>query len=276
MRSRAFCPAKVNLFLSVGAPLPSGYHPLWTVFQAVSLGDELEVETGVASTTVACDWADLPPDNTLTKALRLFREYTSVPEVAVRLIKRVPAQSGLGGGSSDAAGLLRAIQTVVPAPLGDRELHEIAGAVGADVPFFLVGGRAIGERFGDQLTPLPDGRPLALAILRPPIGCSTPTMYARLDEAKRPTVVFPVERYLADDPAYHNDFEAVAPPECLALIEGLREAGASHAHLCGSGSAVFGVFPDAESAPGAIARFPEAAAPFRSVVRTLTRAESLG
>ncbi|MCW5941327.1 MAG: 4-(cytidine 5'-diphospho)-2-C-methyl-D-erythritol kinase [Fimbriimonadaceae bacterium] len=275
MRLRAFCPAKVNLFLSVGEPLPNGYHPLWTVFQAVSLGDDLEIETGVSSPRLECDWAGLPAENTLTKALRLYREYTSVPDLSIRLTKRVPAQSGLGGGSSDAAGLLRLIQRVAPAPLGPRELSEIAAAVGADVPFFLVGGRAIGERFGDRLTPLPDGRPLAFAILRPPIGCSTPTMYARLDERPRKAAFRPIERYLADDPVFGNDFESVAPPECLALIEGLREAGARQAHLCGSGSAVFGVFPDAATALRAIDPIPEGDAPFRSVVRSLSRTASL-
>lgn len=275
MRWRAFCPAKVNLYLSVGAPLPNGYHPIETVFQAVSLGDEIEVETGARETTIQCDWAALPAENTLTKALRLYREYTTVPDMAVRLAKRVPAQSGLGGGSSDAAGLLRLVQQVAPVPLGSREMGEIAAAVGADVPFFLVGGRAIGTRFGDEVAPLPDGSPLELAIARPPVGCATPTMYARLDADPPRRRPFPLDRFLSDEPVFHNDFESVAPPECLVLKQRLLDLGSSAALLCGSGSAVFGVFSDGGSASRAVASIPEADAPFRSVVRSLPRAESL-
>lgn len=263
------CPAKVNLFLSVGPPDAIGYHPIRTIFQAISLSDTLVISEAVGPTRIDCDWPGLPAENTLTKALRLAAEFTDLPPLSIRLEKRVPAQSGLGGGSSNAAGLIRALGVLTDGRLGPREQHEIARAVGADVPFFLVGGRAKGEGYGERLTPLPDAAPQWLVIGRPEVGVDTPGAYRRLDEAPRPWRDFPVDEEL------YNDFEQVAPPESLAIRDALLSSGASGALLCGSGSAVFGVFPteaETHEAISGLSHLPD----IRSwPVRTLTRAESL-
>ena len=124
------CPAKVNLFLSVGPPDATGYHPLRTVFQAISLFDELMIEIA-DRTEILCDWAGLPPENTLTKTLRLLQEIAILPPLRIYLNKRIPPQSGLGGGSSNAGGLIRAARKLVPS-ITDLEAFMIARAVGAD------------------------------------------------------------------------------------------------------------------------------------------------
>jgi 4-diphosphocytidyl-2-C-methyl-D-erythritol kinase len=100
------CPAKVNTFLSVGPRDARGYHPLRTVFQAVGLFDEVSISTAPHD-EIDCDWDGLPTENTLTKSLRLLRELAPIPPLHITLKKRIPSQAGLGGGSSDAAGVIR-------------------------------------------------------------------------------------------------------------------------------------------------------------------------
>lgn len=242
---RAECQAKLNLFLAVGPRDASGYHPLRSVFQSVSLADRLTVETGVAQGEFLCHDPAVPSENTLTKALRLFREYTDVPEVRITLDKRIPAQSGLGGGSSDAGRLIAILQEITGRRLSEREQREIASAVGSDVPFFLVGGRAQIEGYGERVTPLDDPDPLPwYVVVRPPFGCSTPEMYRALDRFERPFLRFGHELVV-------NDFESVAPWGCLQLKAALLAKGAREALLSGSGSAVFGRFDNEAAAQSA-------------------------
>jgi len=242
---RTECQAKLNLFLAVGPPDASGYHPLRSVFQSISLADRLKLETGVAASEFLCNDPTVPKENTLTKALRLFREYTEVPDVRITLDKRIPAQSGLGGGSSDAGRLIAILHEITGRRLSEREHREIAGAVGSDVPFFLVGGRAQIEGYGERVTPLDDPDPLPwYVVVRPPFGCSTPEMYRALDQYERPFLDF---GYM---PAV-NDFESVAPWGCLQLKAALLAQGAVEALLSGSGSAVFGRFDDERAAHSA-------------------------
>jgi 4-diphosphocytidyl-2-C-methyl-D-erythritol kinase len=269
VRVRVPCPAKINLFLTVG-PLDSrGYHPLRTVFQAVGLWDELLIETGLDKTQITCNWADLPERNTLTRTLSLLSEIAPVPPLKAHLTKHIPPQSGLGGGSSDAAGLIRGIVKLIQLPIPENELRSVAAAVGADVPFFLLGGRAKGEGYGEILMPLPDIERQWMVILRPQIGCSTPQMYGALDSMPRQWREFP-----AGDELY-NDFERVAPCESIELIERLQVHGAEDGGLTGSGSAVFGRFNSEAEARAALARVQSEFNGQSWVVPTLTRAESL-
>jgi 4-diphosphocytidyl-2-C-methyl-D-erythritol kinase len=259
------CPAKVNLFLAVGPVDGRGYHPLRTVFQAVGLFDEVSIEDGVSSTEVSSDWTELPVRNTLTRTLALLSEIAPVPPLRVHLKKKIPAQSGLGGGSSDAAGLIRGIAKLINMPIPENELMSVALAVGADVPFFLVGGRARAEGYGEKLTPLPDGPREWFVLAKPPVGCSTVEMFGALDRLSYEWRDFPVGDEL------YNDFERVAPCECLDLIERLQALGARDAGLSGSGSAVFGRF--GSEADGL--RAAEKLGGEVWVVPSLTRAESL-
>ncbi len=238
---RVRCPAKINPFLSVGPRDARGYHPIRTVLQAISLSDTLLVSRSDGEDRIVCDWPGLPAENTLTKSLRLVRELLPVPPLRIELLKSIPAESGLGGGSSDAAGLLRAIGALSPLR-PDAFFRDVAAAVGADCPFFLLGGRAKAEGYGEILEPLAELPEAWLVVARPNEGCATGAAYARLDEERRELRPFPADGQL------RNDFESVAPRASMELAAALRSLGASRTLLCGSGSAVFGEFPDEATA----------------------------
>jgi 4-diphosphocytidyl-2-C-methyl-D-erythritol kinase len=235
----------------------------------VSLFDEIAVEPGDGQTTIECDWPHLPEDNTLSRTLRLCSEIVEIPPLRITLRKRIPPQSGLGGGSSNAAGLLRVLGHFHPVLKQGTVLPDISRAVGADVPFFLLGGRAKGEGYGDALTPLPELPTKWYVLAKPEIGCDTRAAYARLDESP-----LPFREFATDDELY-NDFERVAPMESLELKKALLQAGAFRALLCGSGSAVFGEFDSEGEAQMAARKLFEGGAEFAEAVRSLTADESV-
>jgi 4-diphosphocytidyl-2-C-methyl-D-erythritol kinase len=223
--------AKLNLTLRVGPPDARRYHPIRSIFQTVSWSDTVQVEVGFP-TEVRFIGAEIPPENTVTKALRMVSEIAPLAPLRVTVTKRIPAESGLGGGSSDAAALLRIVQHLHPG-LPPAEFAGIAAAVGADVSFFLQGGRALAEGYGERLTRLPDPPETWFVVLRPNVGCSTVAMYRALDDSR--TTVAPLQ----DAEIGTNDFESVAPEVCHAAIQTLRDHGLATG-LSGSGSAVFG------------------------------------
>ncbi len=237
------------------------------MFQAISLFDEIHIEpiTGEGH-EITCDWPGLPADNTMSKALRLLQELVDVPWLAIHVKKRIPHQAGLGGGSSDAAGVLRYVARWAGSRLPHAQLEMVASAVGADVPFFLVGGRARGEGYGERLTPEPDGPTQWMVVVKPEHGVGTAEAYRQLDASDREWRPF-----MAEDGLY-NDFERVAGCESLDWIERLTALGACDAGLSGSGSAVFGRFSSKERAESAAERIEGVSA---WVVHTLTREESL-
>jgi 4-diphosphocytidyl-2-C-methyl-D-erythritol kinase len=256
------CPAKLNLFLSVGPKDHRGYHPLRSVFQAVSLYDELHLERA-SELSFECDDPSVPEENTVTKAARLMMEVVDFPPVHIKLIKRIPSEAGLGGGSSDAAGIIRASRQLMSGPLPDYERKAIAKSIGADVTFFLTGGRAKAEGYGEKITPIPSPNPAEwYVIAQPEDRCSTKETYALLDEKQYEWLEFP-----KDDKLY-NDFERVAPCGSLELIERLQVHGAEGASLTGSGSAVFGRFPNEETARIAESKL-KSEAPFVVAVHSL-------
>ncbi len=257
MRVRA--PAKVNLCLRLGPLRPDGYHRVTTLVQAVDVYDELELEPA-AETVVE----GFPEDTLVTAALEALGETRRV-----RLEKRIPVAAGLGGGSSDAAAVLRALR-------GERspnELHELARAIGTDVPFFLSGaetGFCTGR--GDRVHALPEfPRGHAFALVPAAEGLSTGEVYA----AAEPNPAFrAVEGELirrmhtvrrAEDVAalMANDLQAAAlrlRPEAGATLEALRDRGALAAQVTGSGPTVFGLFPHRQAAEEAAAAIPGALA----------------
>lgn len=261
------CPAKINLFLSVGPPDATGYHPIRSIFQTISLADTLTV-TPANTPSLTSNWPDLPAENTLTRTLRLLDELATVPPLAIHLEKRIPAQSGLGGGSSDAAGLIRALVSLYPEHWPHHHILSVAATVGKDVPFFLTGGTARVTGYGEQIETLPDAPLAHLVIVQPSEGTSTADAYRALDAAPRPWRDFP-----PDDTLY-NDFERVASCGSTEAIERLLVAGATDAGLTGSGSAVFGRFPSAETAAQAAAKLTAEGWPFVAPAHTLTQKES--
>lgn len=204
-------PAKVNLFLSVGPVDFQNYHPIRTIFQAVSLFDKIEVTKTSGAGDVRFEGADIPLENTVTKAIRLFNEHAALPSLRIVIKKRIPSESGLGGGSSDAGVLLRFLRDEFANHLSDEFLLDLALKVGADVPFFLRGGRAKAEGYGQILTQLVDLPETWMLIGKPPVACSTPEAFRMLDQVEYEWQDFPEE----DD--LYNDFERVAPEECLQL-----------------------------------------------------------
>ena len=203
--------------------------------ETVGLYDILTVEPA-AHPSISCNWAEFPDENTLTKCLRLVSEATTVPPLRITLEKHIPCQSGLGGASSDAAGLLRALQGYLPALLPEPFIRDVAQSVGSDVPFFLVGGRCAATGYGEILEQLAPSRHAYFVIAQPAEMQSTAVAYAALD-AKT------YDWRQMEKEATYNDFERVAPKESLNLIAKLRRLGGTSG-LTGSGSAVFGAFDD--------------------------------
>ena len=264
MRIETLAPAKLNLSLAVGPRDARGWHPLRSVFQAISLGDTIVIEPS-DRLEVTFDDPRVPEENSVTKAVRLLQEVADYPPVRVHVTKRVPMESGLGGGSSDGAAILRTAHRLMRGALPDHERRALYRALGADASFFAVGGRARAEGYGERLTPLPDGPERWYVLLRPDVGCPTPAMYAALDALSYDFRDFP------EGEEIYNDFERVAPEACLDLIARLRTEGVE-AGLTGSGSVVFGL---AESEAHARSLRQRVAAPWSAVARSLTRAESL-
>jgi len=259
-RLQARCPAKVNLALRVVSRRPDGYHELDTVFQAVDLWDRLTIEAA-EGLQLRCSDPGLPggADNLVLRAAELLRQRFGIRAGArLMLEKAIPSRAGMGGGSSDAAAALLLCARfwgLRPDPEG---LAAMAAELGADVPFFLVGGTARGRGRGDRVEPLPFIGPIRFLLGIPPFGISTAEVFDRV--ASRLTLPgngvslpplsahkWPVE----NDFAFAvNDLEKVVFrgwPELVRFRDDLVGAGAGPALLSGSGSAVFGVFDDPEA-----------------------------
>ena len=255
--------AKVNLTLAVGAKRPDGYHEVETVMTAVDLFDTVTVSRhpGIRDELI-CDppVTERPEDNLCVKALRVFFQELGVKEdfVTITLQKRIPTQAGLGGGSSDAAAVLRGLRTLYAPDMTDTRLEEMAAELGSDVPYFIRGGTVLATGRGERLAPLPSMPECWFVIVKPEESHSTAAMYAAIDRATAQTVsdsqtVLEGLRNgdLSDIAAgLHNDFQQVLPEGSAvpAIVSLLREQGALNAQMTGSGSAVFGLFRNREDA----------------------------
>jgi 4-diphosphocytidyl-2-C-methyl-D-erythritol kinase len=273
--------AKINLCLHVLGRRPDGYHELRTIFQAISLRDTLELSLVSSSgITIETDDPSLPTgrENLVYRAIdAIGREIGLRGGVRVRLEKRIPVARGLGGGSSDAAaaliGMLRLTKKKVPL---DR-LMEIAAGLGADVPFFLFGGRAMATNRGDEIYPLPDAPKRTILIVSPNgIGVSTKDAYQWVsEELTKRTKPHNIWGFCAlcwsRSGEVSNDFEGPVfrrHPRLGEIRSRLLKRGAADAALAGSGSAVFGVFRNPAQARRAARAFPEDSV---FVVETLSR-----
>lgn len=246
-------PAKLNLSLQVFGKRADGYHNIRSVMVPVSLYDEVTVEEAPAGISVECDAPGVPTGtaNSCHKAAALFLAWAGTPAgVRIRIRKSIPAESGMGGGSSDAASALKGLIALTGKQPPPEALQAMAIGVGADVPFFLPGGAALVEGIGEHLTPLPWNVPFHAVIVRPAFGLSTREGYARLGRepgAPPPRGRVPAFRTFSEVASIvRNDFEAAWGPSCPeigAIRRELTSAGAAAAGLSGSGSAVFGLFP---------------------------------
>jgi 4-diphosphocytidyl-2-C-methyl-D-erythritol kinase len=233
-------PAKINLSLEITGKRPDGYHDLKTVMASVSLYDELTVALtpcpdGEESFSAKTTGAELPKDdgNLAVRAARLFMESAGITgrSIHIDIVKNIPVSAGLGGGSSDAAAVLRVLNGWRKHP----SLHETALRLGSDVPYCLHGGVCLAAGRGEILTPLPPLPYCWIVLCTPPVAVSTAEMFAKFDKLS--------DEKLALGAFLDNIFEIVEPLPHVAEIKGfLLGEGAEKAGMSGSGPTVFGIF----------------------------------
>ena len=277
---RRLCPAKVNLYLKVLGRRPDGYHELVTVMQPLALADELVIAPG-SGLSVACGHPQVPagPHNLVWRAAHQFGLATGQePQVHIRLVKHIPVAAGLGGGSSDAAGTLLALNARAGQPLAPPTLRNLAAELGADVPFFLGRGPAVGRGIGTELSPL-DLPPYWYVLLNPDLALSTSWVYNHVDiEALARTGAPLLTAWNGERPGdwVANDLETVTLsryPELLQLLARLAQAGALAQGMSGSGPTLFGIFSEAAAAEAAARQLRQDFFGWVAVTRGLTQAE---
>ena len=268
LRLRAF--AKINLSLQVLGRRPDNYHELRTIFQTISLYDTLKL-TFVPKEEILLEvnGPELPagPTNLVWRAIDAMRNEMKLNlGVHAKLEKRIPVARGLGGGSSDAAAALIGVMRLAKKAVPLERLMEIAASLGADVPFFLFGGRALAVNRGDEIYPLPDTAKRSIVVVSArDIGVSTKEAYQWLSaeltkRAEPPKIWGFCALCWSRQEGLANDFEQPVfsrHPHLKQIRDGLLERGAADAALAGSGSAVFGIFRNPARARRAARAFPE-------------------
>lgn len=260
----AEAPAKINLTLDILGRRTDGYHDLRMVMQSVSLGDTVAVAETAGGFTLLAEGFTPPAGKTTLEqraAEAFFRRLgRPMPGLKVRLTKRVPAYAGLGGGSADAAAVLRCLRALYAPDLPREALEEIGLAVGSDVPFCVRGGTCLAEGRGEILTDLPPLPDCAIILCKPDFDLPTPELFARVDGADlgaRPDTAALKGALRAGDLSaaarcLGNLFERVLTAEEGAEIRAIKAAlldhGALGAAMSGSGPTVFGLFDDSSKA----------------------------
>ena len=265
-------PAKINLFLAVTGRRPDGYHELATLMACLDLYDRIALRYEGDDIHLSCNAPGIPrgESNLAFRAARLFqatyrdqRGFSPFGGLSIHLDKRIPAGAGLGGGSSNAAAVLQALNSHVRDPLSPATLANLALKLGADVPFFLDGRPALATGVGEQLAPWSGLPPYALLVVFPGQGLGTAEIYRdlnlQLTKCEKKLKGFLLKRGIFDVGAHLcNDLEAVAVKRCpvIASIKTeLNRLGARGALMSGSGSSVFGLFSSAGEARKARQRF---------------------
>lgn len=271
VRFRAY--AKLNFYLSVIDRRPDGYHDIETIFQTISLADELEIADSQGEITLTCDREDLDSDDNLAaRAARALRDrFAQGRSAHIALTKRIPVAAGLAGGSADAAAVLIALNSLWGLNLPGERLREVALSVGSDVPYMTLGGTAAATGRGEVLRPLDPIRKSWLVLLHPPIEVSAARVYnhASLRKSRE-------ERIDGITSTFRNVLEALAQgsladvlynameipvffeyPELAVLKQRLLDAGCAGALMSGSGPTLYGLCKDRAHAGEVSKRFPE-------------------
>ena len=254
--------AKLNLTLAVLFRRADGYHALEMLMQSVTLSDTVTVRKA-SDVTVTASGMTLPYDNTLLRAAEGYRRQTGCG-ANIHVVKRIPAEAGLGGGSADAAAVLAAMDRLY-GDLDGASLHSLALSVGADVPFCLFaergGSLALARGVGEELTPIALPAPLYFVVAKPGAGVSTRRLFQALTLPREaPDTMGALRAIAAGDPGalggkLFNALQAPAEtlvPEIRTLCEKLSRAGALGTSMTGSGSAVFGLFSSEAAAEAAL------------------------
>lgn len=256
--------AKLNLTLDVLGKRSDGYHDLKSVMQTVSIRDDVEIDVGTGKPwCLKCDKEGIPTDekNLAWKAAKVYCDAMGKDPggLEIRITKRIPSQAGMGGGSADAAAVLRALNKHYGEPLSIMALAELGAQVGSDVPFCVLCGTAMVEGRGERLRKLPDMPDCVIVVCKPDFSVSTPELYKKLDEktiAKRPDNRAMESALVAGDleKVAHNlcnVFDPVVTEDHLELnyIKSIFNSyGAVGYQMTGSGSAVFAVMSEFEYA----------------------------
>lgn len=256
--------AKLNLTLDVLGKRPDGYHDLQSVMQSISIRDDIEIDVGTGKPWILhCSKEGIPTDerNLAWKAARVYLDTIGKdPDgIEIRITKRIPTEAGLGGGSADAAAVLRALNRHYDNPLSILALAELGASVGSDVPFCVLCGTAMVEGRGERLRKLPDIPDCVFVVCKPDFTSSTPALYKKLDEtviARRPDNAAMESALLAGDLGkvaqnLCNVFDPVVTEDHLELnyIKSIFNSyGSIGQQMTGSGSAVFAIVPDFEFA----------------------------
>ena len=255
------CPSysKVNIGLKVLSQRDDGYHNINTIFQELNFGDSIDIEKRDCGFKIIAnvDWIPTNKSNICYKAYtEIKKEFSEVKGIHIKIDKKIPIGSGLGGGSANAAALLKGIKNIYKLEVTESKLEEIGSEVGADVPFFIRGKTQLGEGIGDKLTQLPKAIIGTYLLVIPKISIRTEWAYSviknRLNNQNKNAKFssFSNEDYSSLQ-IFENDFEQIvipAYPEIGAIKSKLLNLGARFASLSGSGSTVYGVYDDEASA----------------------------
>lgn len=273
MKLTELAPAKLNLTLEVGEKRSDGYHEVQSVMSCAALYDEVTLESGTSDgISMTCDCPGLPLDDTnlCLRAAKLFFKKTGIPcdGLHIDLTKRIPMQSGLGGGSADAAAVLRGLRKLYRPEMMIKDLERMAAELGSDVPFCVRSVTAMVRGRGEQLLKLPKLPLCWFVICKPEFSFSTAEMYAKLDEKKPVSSIdtlglikaleYQDMQEISD--RLGNCFEGVLEEssEIFAIKNRLLALGARNACMSGSGSAVYGLFTREDEAKAAAAELQKA------------------
>ena len=257
-RFQVRAPAKINLCLAVTGRRPDGYHKIFSLMAAVGLFDDIRLELAGSGITVECGAEGVPQDETNLAAIaarHFFDAAGRCSGLAIRIDKRIPVGAGLGGGSSDAAAVLTGLNRHFGCPLDSQSLHCLAARIGADVPFFIEGRPALATGIGDRLRAYRGLSPMHVLIVFPGVSVPTAAVYGavrlRLTACGKKSKIFALKTQPFDATQHlYNDLEAVAGEMYPVILEAksvLLAEGADGAMMTGSGSAVFGLFKEANA-----------------------------
>lgn len=258
--------AKINLSLDITGKRDDGYHLLKTVMQTVSLCDKVTIEKS-DSITLTCSDDSVPTDdkNTAVKAAKAFFKFTGINAGAeIHIEKQIPSEAGMGGASADAAAVIKALNELYETKLSNEDLLKISVTVGADVPFCMVGGTALCEGIGEQISPLSDMPDCFIVIAQPESGISTKEAYSAYDNGNYENSEYTDKllnnmsdiKNIAEN--LGNIFEELASNPDVDIIKmQMKSAGAIGACMTGSGSVVYGIFDDENKAKFCVSELSE-------------------
>lgn len=258
--------AKINLGLDVIGKLPNGYHEVKMVMQTVGIYDVLTLEKAESGITVITDSKELPTDenNLVYKAAKLMKEKYNIQEgIRIHLQKNIPISAGMAGGSTDAAAAMKGISRLFGLEAGLEEMFDMGVAIGADVPYCVIGGTALAEGIGEKLTPLEMAPECYVLVAKPDIDVSTRYVYEHLDIAKiehHPDIDGMVEAINVGSlqgilDRMDNVLESVTIPAYPVIDDikrRMKELGAVNSLMSGSGPTVFGIFLEERTAQEAM------------------------